>query len=189
MVIAAVREGDVYIEEMAVLPAHGRRGLRDPIAGHRLRMGPGGGVPSSDPFYLPRCAVERTVLPKARLSGSAGRGVDARDASDPRPGGRTWPPRRCEGFHAPRSWCHEHPRAAASRLARAPSSRRAASHTVELAIRRDGQVLPRHHWAPSPRDLPRQLWAGRHDPWPARQPGSSRDRRIAGRAAAYAGPR
>jgi hypothetical protein len=57
------------------------------------------------------------------------------------------------GFYALRSWCHEHPRAAASSLARAPSSRRTASHTVELAIRRDGQVLPRHHWAPSPRNF------------------------------------
>jgi 4-diphosphocytidyl-2-C-methyl-D-erythritol kinase len=89
MVIASVREETVYVEEMDVLPEHGRRGLGARLC---LRMGASARLFGGHPVDFPRRAMEWTVLPKARLPGPGARGMDAGHAGDPRAGSAARPP-------------------------------------------------------------------------------------------------
>ena len=90
MVIASVREGAVYIEEMDVLPGHGRRGSG--VVCSRVSVGGAGPGPrGGHPLDLARRAVEWAVLPQAWLPGPAAGGVDAEHAADPGAGGPTRP--------------------------------------------------------------------------------------------------
>ena len=58
--------------------------------------------------------------------------------------------------------CRHGHRAAAGALASAPPRRRASGRAVERALRGDGHLLPGHHRAACPGDLPRKLraWTG-----------------------------
>ena len=89
MVIASVREGAVYVEEMDVLAEHGRRGLGGTASRRRVRLGAGTGPSRGHPLDLPGRALERPLLPQARIRRPRARRVDARHAGDPGAGGPT----------------------------------------------------------------------------------------------------
>ena len=97
MVIASVREGAAYVEEMDVLPEHGRRGLGARLLacvcawakaqGHAaVTLSTFRDVPWNGPFY--------------RKQGPAARGVDTGHAGDPRERIAARPLCRGAGVHA-----------------------------------------------------------------------------------------
>jgi len=100
MVIASVRDGTAYVEEMDVLPAHGRRGLGARLLGSVCDWARARGyaavtlstfrdVPWNGPFFW-----------KAGLRGPAPGDLDALDGGNPRERGPARPAGRGAGLHA-----------------------------------------------------------------------------------------
>ena len=83
MVVASVRDGAGYIEELDISPAHGGRGFGSLLLDQVCAWAEAQGRPRSDSLHVPTPSLKRAVLHQEWLPDSAAKRVDGGHTSNP----------------------------------------------------------------------------------------------------------